>query len=651
LKLIKSIWFFPLVLTVILLLLTCLKISGSSIGIYHEYFYGDQKDPSLILNKPQQIRSDEWLANTPMTIAQAHNGFKRINQNIGSGQDMSVVLDVPYKEWSEIFKPHNWSFFVLPFDEAFAFKWWVMAYLLLLSIYFFVLTILPNKKALAVLLAIGFLFSPFVQWWYQYIVLAPIYYSLFIAIVFIILLRQQKLLPKLLLGLALSYLLVCFALVLYPPFQIACAIALGAFLFGYLLNQKSKSDIKDLLKSLLIPITSLVLAIVVILTFINTREPVIQTIQHTAYPGQRITKSGGYNWKEFWLGPYTLQLESTTRTVSLTKSSAGANPSELSTFTFFLPFLLIPSAYLIFINYRKNRTIDWELTLIGFTFLLLVVWMFVPGLNGFFKPLMLSKVPHQRLIIGLGLLNLIFTVLFIRNLDKKDHNFSIPAAGLFSLATFLFELGFGIYLKNNFPGFIGLSKGAILSFIIGCAIYLILRKKYVWFALVLAMLSILSTMRIHPLYKGTQVLTSTPLSRTIQQVGANDNGRWAFEGLYLENIASLNGEPSLSGLYSYPQFNLWKDFPSDRDKIIYNRYAHVNLIIDRNPAISVDTSIVYQGEDHFSVDTEPCSNFLQENRVKYLIVHSKLEGQDSCAHQIAQVNYPLLNTYIYKLDK
>jgi hypothetical protein len=504
---------------------------------------------------------------------------------------------------------------------------------------------------LAALLAISFLFSPFIQWWYQYIVLAPLYYSLFIAIVFIFLLRQQKALQKLLLGFALAYLLICFALVLYPPFQIPCAIALGVFLLGYLFNQKKETNIKELLKQLLVPFVALILAVIVILSFINTRQAVIQTIQHTAYPGQRVVKSGGYNWTEFWLGPYTLQLESATRTASLAKSSAAANPSELSTFTLLLPFLLIPSAYLIFLGYRKNSAIDWALTLTCLTFLLLVAWMFIPGLNDLFKPVMLDKVPHQRLLIGLGLLNFISFVLFIRNLDKKNQVFSIPIAGLFALTTLFFEFGFGIYLKNNFPGFIGLSKVVILSLITGCAIYLMLRKKYTWFALILAALSILSTIRIHPLYKGTEVLTATPLSKTIQQVGAHDNGRWVFEGLYLENIANLNGEPSISGLYSYPQFKLWKDFSSDRDKNIYNRYAHVNFIIDRDPTATINTSIVYQGEDHFSVDTEPCSNFLQENQVKYLIVHSKLEGQDACAHQIAEVSYPKQNTYIYKLDK
>src|ERR1700739_4063629 len=95
----KSIWLFPLLLTLALGFLTVFKINGSSIGIYHEFFYGGSKDSNLILGTPRSIRSDEWVVNTQMTIAQKNAGYPRINKNIGNGQDMSVILDVPYKEW------------------------------------------------------------------------------------------------------------------------------------------------------------------------------------------------------------------------------------------------------------------------------------------------------------------------------------------------------------------------------------------------------------------------------------------------------------------------------------------------------------------------------------------------------------------------
>src|SRR5687768_15837290 len=97
----KSVWLFPLIATACLLMLTVFKISGSSIGIYHSYLYGDTKsDSNLLYGKPQPIRSDEWLVNTQLTIAQSRDDFNRINENITYGRDMSLNIDVPYKEWS-----------------------------------------------------------------------------------------------------------------------------------------------------------------------------------------------------------------------------------------------------------------------------------------------------------------------------------------------------------------------------------------------------------------------------------------------------------------------------------------------------------------------------------------------------------------------
>src|SRR5258708_6734142 len=154
----KSIWLFPIICTVVILLLTAFKISGSSIGVYNNILYGpSHKDSNLLLNKPREIRSDEWVWNSQMIMAQASNHFNRINPYIGHGQDMSVIIDVPYKDWSAVFRPQNLVFFALPFQYAFALKWWIMAYLLVLSCYFFVLFFFPKKRLMAAAISLALL--------------------------------------------------------------------------------------------------------------------------------------------------------------------------------------------------------------------------------------------------------------------------------------------------------------------------------------------------------------------------------------------------------------------------------------------------------------------------------------------------------------
>jgi hypothetical protein len=136
-------YIFPFILLIVLITFTAAKVNGSSIGYFNTVLFKDQqKNNGLIVGHPQPIRSDELETNTPLTVAQTKAGFPLINKNIGNGQDMAVVSDVPYKSWSELFIPQNWSFFVLPVDYAFAFKWWFIGFFMMLCCYLFCLQLL-----------------------------------------------------------------------------------------------------------------------------------------------------------------------------------------------------------------------------------------------------------------------------------------------------------------------------------------------------------------------------------------------------------------------------------------------------------------------------------------------------------------------------
>ena len=105
---------------------------GSSVGSYQSIFHGPEaEDPNLLLNTPKPIRSDEWFVNTQIALAQRYNNFEQVNELIGEGTDVSVLVDVPYRDWSIIFKPHHLGYFVFSFTTAFALSWWLMAFVLL----------------------------------------------------------------------------------------------------------------------------------------------------------------------------------------------------------------------------------------------------------------------------------------------------------------------------------------------------------------------------------------------------------------------------------------------------------------------------------------------------------------------------------------
>lgn len=623
-------------------------------GVYYSFFYGNQKDPSLLLNKPRLIRSDEWVVNTQMTVNQKSNHYERINKNIGEGQDMSVIVDAPYKEWSEVFRPHNWAFFVLPFEYAFAFKWWVMGYLLILSCYFFTLTMLPGKRLIASALGLAVFFTPFVQWWYQYITLGPLYYSFFVAGLFVLLLNQKRRRISWLLGILLGYLLACFALVLYPPFQIPCGLALVAFCFGFLLQYCTKTPRERWLPKIGILTVSLVIAASASLLFIETHSQVIHTIEHTAYPGVRLVESGGYDSAHLLSGNMDFQLlfSKYASHYQIIKENI-ANQSEASSFFYLWPFLLMPCFAILFMDYRARKFNDWPLLFVNLLFVVGLIWLFIPHLNLIGKLLFLNRVPHNRLIIGLGLLGFFQLILLMRRSDSlRKKLFSNKLVLVYCMLIFACEAMLDLHAKARFPGFMGNYKALAFALPAPVITYAFIRRYYDWAAVGLAAFCIFMSAGTNPLYRGTNLFTSTRLASAIAKTAAHDpDGKWVTEDGYLENFTSMSGAKSLSGVYAYPQQQLWRPIDRGKQDFIYNRYAHVSINLDRDGSHQIPDSLLFPAADHFGVRTEPCSNFLKISNVHFALTEVPLTSSDnSCIRLLSTIPYPARTFYIYRLD-
>jgi len=647
----RGIWLFPAVLAVILIFLTAFKISGSSIGIYHSYFYGKSSDPALLLNKPRAIRSDEWLSNTQMDLAQKNAGYPKVNHNIGNGQDMSLILDVPYKDWSMIFKPHSLVFFLLPFDYAFAFKWWIIGYLLIISVYFFVLFFLPKRRLLASVLALSVFFSPFIQWWYQYITLGPIYYSLFLLLAFMYLVRSKSKKQSAWLGLLITYLLVCFALVQYPPFQISCALVSLLFVAGYLIDQRALIRKETLYKAGVL-LAACVATGIIILGFLGTRHAAFEATKNTAYPGRRNVASGRYDPVHLFSSQLALPLQLTRKAEVYFFPPGGiANQSESSDFIETIEFLVVPSTLLLMAGYKYKRKVDWPLLSTVLLFVLLMVRLFDTHFSGFFKLILLNKVPQNRLVIGLGLLGIINLVLLIRNLAKnKDFSFPVAFVLPYSLLCLLFEIHMGTQVQKFAPAFISTHWLWLLSIPIPVMVYALLRKRFVLASSILLVFSIASAGAVHPLYRGTGVLTNTALSKDIRSLSRTDHKRWVTEGIMLENFASANGARSLSGVYPYPQLSLWQPLdPLKTQQDTYNRYAHIDFKVDRDPNKDIGASLELRGGDNIVVNTEACNSFLKKEDVGFILTDSALDTSNSCATLVDTVKYPSNSFFIYRL--
>jgi hypothetical protein len=641
LKILKSIWFFPSLLTLFLILATVLQISGSSIDVYDSFLGTPQV--GHIAHGPQGIRSDEWLVATQMEIEQNSNHYKEINKNIGYGQNMSFVEDAPIKDWSTIFHPENWSFLVLPFTFAFAFKWWFMAYALLLSSYFFVLALLPGKKVLAALISLSLIFSPFIQWWYQFDTLAPIYYGFIAATIFIYLLKYTAKKTRIILGCSLAYVLTCFLLILYPPFMIDTGVALGIFCIGYLFDYKKTHSWKEVRQIFLYVIGALAFAGLVGILFIETRLNAYHVLSNTVYPGKRTAPGGGYDVSKIFGGFLSQPLQIPSRAILY-----GLNQSEDSNFILLSPFLFLPSIYLMVKQYRKTKEFEWSLIGISLALIILFTRILTPALDPVLKFLLLNIIPARRLIVGIGVADLVQVILFIKYYNKSKAKLPHIAVIVYCLGVFAIEALIVHVTKQHYPGYIGYTRGLVFGLCIAVIIYLILRKKYIIGFSIFVLFSIFSSYKVMPLYRNTtgNALTSLAISKSISSVASHSKGRWITEGLVYENLVADNGAPSLSGVFDYPQLNIWKNV-APKDPTIYNRYAHINYFVNRQ-AVPVQTHIALLQPDNFGVYTDACSSFLKSNGVKFILAESPIDN--SCISLLRQVPYPNLTFYIYRIN-
>ncbi len=586
-----------------------------------------------------------------MTIAQSKVGYNEVNKNVGNGEDVSVLGDLPYKSWSIVFRPENIGFLVMPFDNAFALKWWLPGYLLIISAYFFVLMIFPKKRLLATLLSSAFLFSPFFQWWYLPDTLGVVSGALFGIIVLLKILRSKKKIYSIAWSILLAYIATCFIFFFYPPFQISCGLIAVAFLVGYLITHREVFKKPGVKLNILFAITAAILSVLIVVVFMLQHQSTIHAIENTVYPGTRVTKSAdGGNLYYFLSSNISPVLEIGDRYQAYDKNTSK---SELSNFVVITPFLLLPAFYMLYVDKKKMKLkYSYALIAVIIVFILFLAWSFIPGLSILGKVTLLDKVPVKRLLIGIGLANFVLLVLLIDLYKRSRVIFSNSQIIIYCLLIVIFYLLLDMHWLVKTPGFLGIKTAVLLSLPFAVIAFLYLKKWYLWGSAALLGFSLLSIIWVNPLYVGTDAVTKTPISQAIQKFNKENPKTWIGDDNYLENFPLANGARSLSATYYYPQLSLWREIdPKGAQSDVYNRYAHVNFAFDRDANKTIKPTFYKRGEDLFYVIIEPCDPFLKNNNVGYLMTAKKFNtGEARCATLKTTVTYPNKTFYIYKLS-
>lgn len=647
-----SVWFFPSILFLILAILTGLRINGSSVGVYDELFYGNgHKNDNLILNEPRRIRSDEWLVTTQLTIAQHAAGYPQVNTNIQTGKDMTIIGDAPFRGWSEIFRPENYTFLIMPLEYAFAFRWWLLLYLVIVGSYFLVLRFFSTKRLLAAIMGSAFGLSPFLFWWYGTGTFAALFYGIFAILIGWRVINDEpvRFLEKrpliysyAIYAVVLGYILTCFGMILYPPFQIPIAITVGLFWLGLWLNKyggRSSIFLRRAWGRIGIMLTGVFIAGVLMLAFLHTRPAAIQAISQTVYPGHRQVEGGGTPVFKIFATQLQPQLEDEGQAAHYYE-----NASESSNFLLILPFLILPSFVVLWLEYRQNRRLNWPLLLMQAVALLFLANLFTPSLQPLYNLLFLDKVPHNRLFLAMGLVNLLQLLLVIRSIGQLKLTWSKLnwAAGLYGIISFSVLVWAGEFVRDRYPLFIKHQWLVFLyALMLAFSIYCLLSRKLYSGALMLLILSYISVHAIHPIYRGLTPAAFNPIYDAIDRVSTPDDTWVALDSIMYENFPAMAGRPSLSGVQPYPNVNFWRQVEGPQGDYIYNRYAHVVF------ASGLKQPLQLVQDDAFLVQFG-CTPFVL-NHIKFALSPAPLDLP--CVELKDTVHYPRANFYLYKIQQ
>ncbi|NTU46244.1 hypothetical protein HGA88_01320 [Candidatus Roizmanbacteria bacterium] len=635
--------YFPILLTIIVMILSLFNLQGSSVGMYNKYFYGaSYKDSNVIMGQPRAIRSDEWIVQTTLLQSQAELDFPLINNISGLKENISSISDVPAKNWKVLFHPSSWIYFIFPAENAFAFKWWIRAALMLISIYS-VFYLLSKKISFSVIGSLLFFFTPFVQWWYSTYAIECITYGSFIIYFFIKFYTASSLLQRLKSYIFLTYFSICFAFTMYPPFQISVFYFCLFFLLGYVIQNGSFLRNKNnIISYVLMGISYIGIVGLSLYLYYMDNKDVIDILRHTVYPGSRDVAGGGYDMFQFISGFYNIQLLSDSKKLP----PILGNQCEASTFFMLFPYLFPVTIFITVKQFIQNKKVDFILIFIMMYLFLCTLWLFTGLPHILARITFLNQVTQNRLIIGVGMANLFFLLYYLlfvkipQNIDFKI------AAFISALYAFFINLYVGFYFQSQSSLFIkNNGKIILISLIVAVLVWLLILKKRNLFLGLFLFFSIASTLGINPLYHSLGPLLHSTLSEKVQAIHKSDpSARWAvYDNIILGNFLRANGVRSLSGVYLYPQLDLWKNFDVTEKYInIYNRYAHVYFVYN-NKEPSLFKKL---GEDIFVVNIDPCNKDFAKLNVKYYVFLTKVES--ACLKQKANIPYSSMPVFIYE---
>ncbi|GAB4038046.1 DUF7657 domain-containing protein [Spirosoma gilvum] len=607
------------------LLLTLSKIHSISLALWNQLMPdGSNPKRGLISGEPRRIRMDDYAVGTPWILSQANKGFPTENLTIGG--EKAPILVTPTKHFSVLFKPDQWGFFIFDVERGYAWMHNFRVMFALIGATLMLLLLTRNNFWLSVFGSVWLFLSSGTQYW-MYIPTPMIAAMslIFVASVYLIYSDNPK--AILLSAVALAWLLMDYALILYPPYELPLGYVLVCLLLGYILNN---IELNRMAKRWPIKAGAAVLALgltgIAFWSFYSDVKPTLDAIMNTVYPGKR-SELGGTGFIANWFSEYFSWMVSDTKL-----PSNWLNSCEQSHYITFAP-IIIPCALISFSLYRK---IDWVVLLL-ITFVIFgYIWIEVGFPEWLAKLTLWSMSPTRRTQIPFGIGNVLLTLAYLYYLSTLP----IKANTLYTAIGVAGVLAYMIYAANvnvdDSAGFFKMGQLIMPTVFFAAVGSLLLFSWDVPYRNLLfgsaITLFLLPNLRINPVSKGMAPITDHLLYKTVQSIHAQEpNAKWVvFGGQYVAYMVTATGVDVLSGVKYIPPRSVLKVLdPTMKRDSAYNRFAHTiyTSYVDGRDSVIIQNTF----EDGYTVAMDPCSPKLKQLNVKYVVFdHTLHPAENRC---------------------
>jgi hypothetical protein len=579
------------VLTIITYIVaSVLKLNGSATPLWR--YYADRSAPNagVLLGTPKEIRSDEWMVQTPWIMSQAarHPTFPAVNPGVGEGE-MSLLNNLPVRHWSAFFRPQMWGFFLADFEHAFALYWNFKWFGLIIGAFLFLRVICNGQSFIAIFGALLLFFSTFIQWWFSTPTCMPeMLGAVFLGLWSVTVIRRAGsrcaiVAASVLLVIAVEQFVFCS----YPRFQVPLFwLALILVASGV---AKGKPDLRRWRIYALFSVATI--TAVLLVCWFREVTPLIRQMASLTYPGRVISGGGGIPWCNF-LAPF---LE-----FSMTQEHfrrGAINVCDASGFLFFAPLLAAVSVRDVFAQRRDAVFLAMILYI-----LLMIVFMhfgFPPAVaywTGF------SRVYAMLANLGLAVASIVALCRYLSR-DRAVKTAIGSEVLLFPALVVLIIALF--YATNEMIGrFVDMATvvaaGVFFAFVFVC-----LWKRCVVICTILLLTPLIyANALVNPIVHGLSGLTGGQVFRWLQETNrTRPTGKWIVLGrssrsCLIAQLIKATGANVLGGTRCDPDPAMVRVLdPNARYADVYNRYATISFA----PGTSVEPSFEFTFIDSYRV--------------------------------------------------